>query len=280
MASWNRERISSFKDTCNELRLKPNCEEIKDSFRCVENQKVEMTPKNSCLNKTGGNSDYNFKSVPNVILGQTVYLNEPVLSEINLPRNQCKNRFCGHIYEKHIVDFQNRCGGCLREQDVSTKLRMKLIDIGETLKVVESYQLKPNGGDFSGDHEIFVLEDKNLDRYEISHIAFELLKKSQEIPNTGLANNQVLKDVSTIRSQIPVEMNYCYWEDMKDDPVLNFIKIFHLEKEVEIIKPLEYEMPSGGKRKCQLLSFKTEGAYLITYYYHKEFGFYSYTGAL
>jgi hypothetical protein len=301
--SPNTNKLTTYHDICNELRMDKNCSESESGFECHPPSKHGHLKKSKdlCENKTGKNDESKIEMIPHPYIGKVVKTDERLLYIKNLPRNNCRNRACGYVVDTRIEEVRNRCGGCLRADRVTTLLRMVDIPIGTELRVIGAFKTSDIFFGSSSGHEFLILQDSTGVKSEISDIGFRLMflknqqngyispeeKLAEEKWNEFKAAGELRKTVclyDDFRHTRKSEKNLTRFPEYSkhvEVRFLNFIESFQLQKEFTIIDTSWLILPnaqdsSNPNKKialsCATIEIKSEAAYLLSTYYASDWG--------
>lgn len=282
---------TTYHDICNELRDDPKCTESLTGFTCEAGSKHGAITKDKsiCVNTTGANSDYRFGKYKSRLVGLTNSTKLPYILVRNLPRNNCRHRSCGHMYESEIVSFDNQCSNCLGESRVTSKLRMELLPEGADLTVIDSFQLE-DIGHYGAPHEVLVVKNDRGDVAEMDEYIFEnigknrveekenkIIHKIREVQKKGEADRFLCFSWEVYAPSIPKKYNLKgpKYSDYIEIRLLNFIKSFRLEDEMKILGLAWRKGASTGQLSaCANVKYRSESAILLSHYYYKDWGLY------
>lgn len=280
-ASPTRELPTTYHDACNELREDPYCEEGDKVFNCKPPSKHvgKLLDKSICENSTLGNSDYDFEDSFSKYEGETYITKIPLLYIKNLPRNNCKHRRCGYKVDTELEDFRNPCSNCLDKKRLTTRLNIELVPVGTKFKVIDAFKLKRKFVSLSSsDHLVLVVQDEKGQKAETSEIGFKLNVVNGRRNWEKSLEEIVLHDLNKIEQESVVAREFCFMSKVGSGSFIesrlkNFLKDFHIEKEIHYIPFVE---KVGTKRTstthCTEISFNSKNSYLLGHYYFKEWG--------
>jgi hypothetical protein len=296
------EKKTSYVDICNEMRSDSNCKEDKKQFFCHNSSTYgsKIYNKEICVNGSGGNDLEKYEATNSEYLGKTVVTENLFFYLKNLPRNNCRNRTCGYMYDTRLVDWDNNCGNCLGENRVSTPIRIEPVRIGTQIKVTNAYKLVPKYP-MGKTYTMLVLEDSEGNKSELLDFEFKSHFISNIKSSSGrmVSRNKILETINALsQGQLVTQYMCLTLDDFKNpekhglDPsfaqfskyielrLLKFMASFRLENEMKVTdtlwrkteknvsdKPASYPI-----RTCTKVIFKSVASYLLYTYYREDWG--------